>query len=188
MIHAELLRRLLPPGAFDLSGINIGAELDAEGNALDTALASARNLLNEIDPGTAYSLLPDWERVTGLDALAGSLNLSIDQRQKTVVSKWFKRSGSSIPYFIKLAEIFGFPGATVTEFAPMTCNDTCNDALLSEADRFCWQMNLPVGGGMFIATCNSSCNAALGSWGTGALEASIRTQRKAHTTVVFNYV
>lgn len=188
MNHAELLGRLLPPGAYDLTAPNISSELSAEGKALDDALVSADSLLNEIDPGTAYTTLPDWERVLGLAEIAALINLSIEQRQAAASAKWFRRGGSSIPYFISQAAIFGFPGASVTEFAPMTCDDTCNDALYSEADRFCWQMNLPVNGGMFIATCNSSCNTPLGSWGTGAVESAIRKQRKAHTTVIFNYV
>lgn len=188
MIHAELLRRLLPHGAYDLTAPNISAELDAEGKALDAVLASANSLLNEIDPGASYSLLPDWERVTGLADSASALNLNIDQRRAAVSAKWFHRGGSSIPYFINLAAIFGFFGATVTEFAPSTCDSTCDDALYSEDDRFCWQMNLPVDGGMFVATCDSSCDAPLGSWGTGAIESAIQLQRKAHTSVIFNYV
>lgn len=188
MMHRELLRRLLPPGAYDLTAPNISAELDAEGNALDAALASANSLLNEIDPGTAYSLLPDWERVTGQAGFASLFNLSIEQRRAVVSAKWFHGGCSSIPEFINLAAIFSFPGATVTEFAPSTCDSTCDDAMYSEDDRFCWQMNLPVDGGMFIATCDSPCDAPIGSWGTAAIESAISAQRKAHTQVIFNYV
>jgi len=188
MNHAEILGRLLPPGAFDLTAPNISNELEAEGDELDAAWASANNLLNEINPGESYLLLPDWERVTGLAAFAATYNLNIAQRQAAVASKWYQRAVISIPDFIQLAALYGFPGATVTTFVPSTCNSTCNDALYSEADRFCWQMNLPVGGGMFLATCNSSCNDALGSWGTGAVENAIKLARKAHTTVIFNYV
>lgn len=188
MNHAELLGRLLPPGAYDLTAPNISAELSAEGKALDDALVSADSLLNEIDPGTAYTLLPDWERVLGLAEIVALFNLSIEQRQAAASAKWFRRGGSSIPYFINQAAIFGFPGATVTEFAPATCDSDCDTAMYSEDDRFCWQMNLPVDGGMFIATCDSPCDAPLGSWGTGAIESAIRIQRKAHTSVIFNYV
>lgn len=188
MNHAELLKRALPPGAYDLTAPNLCAELEAEGAAFDAVQASADNLLNEIDPGTAYSLLPDWERVLGLTQQSASLGLNIDQRRAAASLKYHRRGGSSIPYFIKLAEIFGFPGATVTEFAPCTCDSTCDDAMYSEDDRFCWQMNLPVNGGQFLATCDSPCDEPLGSFGTGALESAIRVQRKAHTTVIFNYV
>lgn len=188
MRHAELLGRLLPPGAYDLTEPNLAAELEAEGAALDAALESGNRLLNEIDPATAYSTLGDWERVYGIAQQAVDLGLSLEQRQAAVAAKRRKRGVMSINDFIRLSEIFGFPGATVTEFAPMTCNSTCNDALYSEADCFCWQMNLPVNGGMFIATCNSPCDSALGSWGTAAIESAIRAQRQRHTTVTFNYV
>lgn len=188
MNHAELLGRLLPPGAYDLNEPNLAAELAAEGAALDAALESADRLLNEIDPATAYSTLNDWERVYGIAQQAVDLGLSIEQRQAAVAAKRRKRGVMSIQEFIQMAEIFGFPGATVTEFAPATCDSDCDAAMYSEADRFCWQMNLPVDGGMFISTCDSPCDAPIGSWGTGAIENAIRAERQAHTTVIFNYV
>lgn len=180
MMHAELLKRLLPL-AYDLNGTVLSAELDAEGAALDTNLLNTDGIHEEVDPRTTYSLLGEWERVAGLSGL----NLSAEQRQAALVAKLSAHGGQSRPYFIAMAERFGFPGATIDEFAPATCNNTCNDALYGEPDRFVWQMNLPSAGGMFIANCNSPCDTPLGSWGTGAVENAIRTLRPAHTTVIF---
>jgi uncharacterized protein YmfQ (DUF2313 family) len=181
MNHAELLKRLLPPVAYDGNGTVISAELNAEGDALDAALLMADGILREADPRITYSLFPDWERVAGLSAL----NLSLGQRHSILTAKLASRGGQSRPYYIAMAERFGFPGATIDEFKPATCNSNCNAALYGEPDRFVWQMNLPSAGGMFIANCNSPCNTPLGSWGTGAAEAAIRAARPAHTTVIF---
>lgn len=181
MMHAELLKRLLPQVAYALNGTVLSAELVAEGTALDANLLSADGIHNEADPRTTYSMLSDWERVAGLSGL----NLSAEQRQAALVAKLSAHGGQSRPYFIAMAERFGFPGATIDEFAPATCNSTCNDALYGEPDRFVWQMNLPSAGGMFLANCNSPCNTSLGSWGTGAIESAIHALRPANTTVIF---
>lgn len=189
MIHAELLKRLLPPIAYDGNGELISAELGADGAALDEAMRNADIILNESDPRTTYGMLSDWERVAGLpDSCSATLALSVEQRQAALTAKITMRGGQSRPYFIAMAAKLGFPGATITEFRPMTCNDTCNDALWGEVDRFAWQINLPSAGGIFVASCNSDCNAALASWGNAMVECAIRKFRPGHTTPVFAYV
>lgn len=185
MTHTELLKRLLPPGAYDGNGPVISAELAADGNALDAALQSADGLQDEADHRTTYSLLADWERVTGLDESDTLLILSVDQRRAALTAKLSQRGGQSRAFFIAMSERFGFPGSTIDEFAPATCNSTCNDVLYGEQDRFVWQLNLPSAGGQFIANCNSPCNTPLGSWGTGSIERAVRAARPAHTTAIF---
>lgn len=189
MTHGELLRRLLPPVAYDSSGPVIYAELRAEGHALDDAMRNADYMLSESDPRTTVQLLSDWERVAGLpDSCSATLALSVEQRQAALTAKITMRGGQSRPYFIAMAGTLGFPGATITEFSPMTCNGNCNDALWSEVDRFVWQINLPSAGGVFVASCNSDCNAALASWGNAMVECAIRKFCPANTTPVFAYV
>lgn len=184
MKHAELLGRLLPPGAYDLNEPNLAAELAAEGKALDEAQASADALLKEIDPRTASATLPDWERVLGLSAFS----LSLEQRRVAAGAKYYLRGGNSRPYFIDLAARLGFPNVTITEYKRATCNGNCNSALYSAADLFVWTMNVPAQGGYFSANCNSNCNSALGSWGYSTLESEVKKYKPSHTRVRFNYV
>jgi uncharacterized protein YmfQ (DUF2313 family) len=66
MMHADLLKALLPPVSYDVNGQNLSAELGAEGNALDRVLLNADQILLESDPRTTVLMLPDWERVYGL--------------------------------------------------------------------------------------------------------------------------
>jgi uncharacterized protein YmfQ (DUF2313 family) len=89
MNHAELLKRLLPPVAYDGNGTVISAELNAEGDVLDAALLMADKILSEADPRTTYSMLSDWERVAGLSAL----NLSLGQRHSILTAKLASRGG-----------------------------------------------------------------------------------------------
>lgn len=185
--HTELLKRLLPPGAYDLNGPVLSAELTAEGNALDIAQASADQMLREMHPQTAQALLPEWESEYGITSVANSIQLSLEQRRVQVYTKKTMKGGQSRPWFIKAAERFGFNGATITEFKNATCNSNCNSALYSESDLSVWRMNMPLVGGQFSATCNSNCNSALGSAGTDAVESYIKQFKPADTVVMFAY-
>ena len=147
------------------------------------------DLLNESIPVNVRELLTDWERVLALpDSCTAALNLSIDQRRAAVGTKITSVGGQSRQFFIDLAASLGFPGATIDEFRPMTCNDTCNDAIFSLDDRYVWRINIPSSGGTFIASCNSDCNSALASWGNTLLECAITNLKAADTDINFAYV
>lgn len=184
MNHNELLKRSLPPGAYDTDAPMIAVELAAEGNALDAAMQSGDGLLDEFDPRTAYSLLPDWERVF---KLSGS-GLSIDQRRAQLDAKMNERGGQSRGYYLALAARYGYPSATITEFRQSTCNDTCDMTLIGPNDLFVWVVTLPASGGQFVATCDGPCDQQLGSYGHSLVEAAISEDAPAHTTVLFAYV
>lgn len=147
------------------------------------------DMLNEADPRTTYELLADWERVAGLpDPCVTADNLTVEQRLAALVAKITMRGGQSRQYFIDLAASLGYPGATIDEFLPMTCEDDCDDALWSEDDIFTWQINLPSDGALFIATCDSPCDTPLQSFGDEAIECRINRLKPAHTTVIYAYV
>lgn len=183
MNHAELLKRLLPPEAYDPNAPLLIVELTAEGNALDAAQRSADKLLDEAFPKTAYSLLADWERNAGLSG-AG---LSVEQRRAQLDAKMNEKGNQSRGYFLAIAARFGFPNATITEYRRATCNSNCNSKLYGPNDLFVWTIQLPATGGSFKATCNSNCDSPLQSWGHSLVEAAISEDRPAHTTVLFAY-
>jgi uncharacterized protein YmfQ (DUF2313 family) len=167
----------------------LAGELMAEGHALDEVQASAAQILREGQPLTASALLAEWELEYGLsNVLPDGTPLSVEQRRAAIQAKLTLRGGQSRGYFIALVGKLGFPAATINEFNPATCVGTCNDALYSESDKAVWRMNLPALGGQFSATCNSNCNSALASWGSGVVEAMIKQFKPADTAVVFAYV
>lgn len=189
MMHADLLRRLLPPVSVDPTGAEISVELEAEGNALDAALANADQLLLEADPRTCSLMLADWERTYDLPDPCVHVAQTVDQRRAALVSLVTMQGSQSRQFYIDLAAAMGYAGATIDEYGPMTCNDNCNDALWSEVDRYVWQLNLPyASGGVFVMNSNSACDSPLATWGDQAIECRVNRFKPAHTTAVFAYV
>mgnify|MGYP003582980059 CR=1 FL=1 len=147
-------------------------------------------LIEEVDPRTATELLADWERVLGLpDECMASLPLTIADRRMLAWQKLTEIGGQSRAYFIALAAKFGEPGVTIDDgFRPMNCNDDCNDALSSEADRFVWRVNIPhPAGNARPMNCNDDCNDALQMYSLSLAECPLTERKPAHTTVVFSY-
>lgn len=159
--------------------------------SIELARLDARiwHLLEEADPRTTDELLADWERVLGLpdDCMAG-LPLSINERRLVAWQRLTELGGQSRQYFINLAEQFGEPGVTITEFRQMTCNDDCNDALCSQADEFVWQVNFPhPADNARLMNCNDDCNDALQMYTPALAECPISERKPAHTEVIFSY-
>lgn len=186
--HADLLKRLMPPESVDGNGLRLSVELEAEGAALDVALADSEKLLLEMEPETASALLPDWERNWGLpDTCLEGEQQSKAQRQAALTAKITGLGGQSRPYFIDLAAALGYSEARVTEYRPANCNDNCNDAVFSEDWRIVWSLDLPQDTSVFIANCNSACDDPLQSWGNKQLECLIGRYKPADTSVLFRY-
>lgn len=146
-------------------------------------------LIEEADPRTTSELLADWERVLGLpDDCMASLPLSLNERRRIAWQRLTELGGQSRAYFIELAARFGEPGVTITEFKQMTCNDTCNDALYSQADEFVWRVNFPhPAANVRPMNCNDDCNDALQMYTAALAECPITERKPAHTNVIFSY-
>lgn len=104
MNHADLLRQLLPT-AYAVDASLLGAELAAEGAALDAALVSGDRLVaSEPFLFGDSSLLADWERVFAITAPAPT----IAGRQALVLAKLRATGGLSLAYFKTLLEVAGY--------------------------------------------------------------------------------
>lgn len=186
MTHAELLKRLLPPIAYDINATVIAAELESDGKALDAAKIAADLILTEADPRTTYDLLPDWERVLGLpDVCVGQLP-TIEQRRAAVVSKLTLRGGLSRAFFIALAAKLGFV-ISITEYTQYSVLSPVNAELRGLPWCFTWRVNAPLNTvvGRFSAT--SGVNEPLSTWGNILLECALSRFKPAHTVVQFSY-
>lgn len=147
----------------------------------------AEDLLNEADPRTTYELLADWERVAGLPDPCTPAGASIEERRLSLVQRLTMLGGASAEYFIALAAALGYPGATVTEYRPMTCISDCNDSLNPPPDwPHTWRLNLPETR-IVPMTCVSSCASHLRTWGDSTIECVVRRLKPAHTHVLFAY-
>jgi uncharacterized protein YmfQ (DUF2313 family) len=191
--YLSMLQSLLPPGAaFSRDPNSIQAALlQAWSDEFARFDVRIEDLLKEFIPVDVRELLTEWEGILATqDDSTANINLNIDQRLAAVRSKFLADNGQSRQSYINLAASFGFSGATIDEFRPMTCGDNCNNALYSQDDRFVFRVNMPAPNGGFIATCNSDCNCSLGSWSLSKplVESAISKHRSADTDVIFNYV
>lgn len=151
----------------------------------------AGSMIDEADPRTTSWLLPEFEKMLGLPepcvAMTGA-DQTIEQRRAAVVARLTEVGGASKAFFIAVAKKLGYPDAVIETYRPMNCNDDCNDALWSEWDRWTWQISVPYDdAGVFIANCNSDCNAPLKQWGNAGFECYISQIKPAETEVVFAY-
>jgi uncharacterized protein YmfQ (DUF2313 family) len=162
---------------------------------MDISRADYLSQLQALLPqGAAWTRERDAALTRLLDAFAEEF-ARVDARARQLLDESDPRStydtsrgGQSRAYFIALAEKFGYPGVTITEYHQMTCTSVCTYALHSLVDLFVWTLNIPATGGVFAATCRSPCNAALGSSGNSRLEAAINAYKPAHTTALLHYV
>lgn len=148
------------------------------------------DLLNEADPRVTYELLSDWERVAGLPDPCVTIDQSIEQRRISLTSKLTMQGGQSRQYFIDLAASMGYANATIDEYEPFQCGfNACGDAVWSEDDRFCWQINLPSDGAtIYFSAGESTAGESLVTWGDEAIECRINRFKPAHTIANFAYV
>ncbi len=188
--YLQQLQGLLPRGKAWVRDAGAKLTLLLTGVAQEFARIDVRNndLINEADPRTTTELIADWERNAGLPDICVTVDQTIAQRRTALVSKLTMLGGQSRQYFIDLADSMGYPSATINEFRPMNCNDNCNYALNSEADRFFWKINLPSDGATYVMNCNDPCNSPLQAWGDEAIECRINHYKPAHTNVLFAYV
>ena len=189
--HAELLRALLPPVAYDATGPVSGAELAAEGGALDAAEAAAAAVLSEADPRTTAALLPDWERVLGLpDPCSAGLFTSAPERRSAAAGKIAALGGASPAYFVGVAAAMGY-SVTVEELQPFRCGGSrCGaDRLNGGAEvRAAWRVR--VSGARFTPfRCGvSRCGESLGSLARAQdLECRLQGIKPAHTHLTLAY-
>ncbi|WP_295755991.1 putative phage tail protein [Undibacterium sp.] len=187
MNHSDILKRLLPPSAYDPNGSQLSKELNAEGAALDAALASSDSLLNEFFPDTCVATLPDWERTYGLPDSCQANAQSFTERRAALVARVRATGGLSKQYFRQLAADLGYAGIVIDEYRPTTCDGNCGMALYDDSWRGAWYVNSPNASLHVIANCNDAVEGALDVYKTGALECMVSRLKPADTIVVFTY-
>lgn len=188
MIHADLLKLLLPPSSLDPNGAALSAELAAEGAALDVAQFSADQLLLEMDPRTATVTLSDWERVYGLpDACTASTGIaqSIAERRGALVGLVNLIGGQSRAFYIALAAALGYT-VTITELVPQVTEHDSEYPVQDEQYQFVWIVNGVLFSLLDLTTEDDTEMATL-VWGNSLLECRINRFKPAHTHVIFAY-
>lgn len=104
-----------------------------------------------------------------------------------MLAKFLARGALTPAYFIALAESLGYPGATITEFRPMTCESACDAGLDPDPWSSVWILNLPGGERRRYMDTESTCDEALSTWGDTTVECVISKQSPAHNVLHFAY-
>ncbi len=181
MNHRDALELLFPAeivGVFD-------GDIELEGKQLDTAQASADQLLTETFPDGASELLVAWERVCGLTPAADS---PMQMRRNAVVKKLRELGGLSRDYFVALASSFGWT-ITIDEYLPLMCGwGRSGDVVYVEASRWIWRVNV-IGQAVYSLRAGVSAAGERLTWWIpdDVLETLIEELKPAHTAVIFNY-
>lgn len=190
MGHADLLKLLLPPVAYDRTGIVLSAEIAAEGAQLDAFSDFVGSLLDEVDPRTT-TMLEAWERVYGLPEICGGPGdgASVEERRTYLLRKIAATASLSRSYFLNLASELGYEDTTVERLPLVTCESTC-EALVRDDPRwrFAWRVNLPHEGDNYTVFCaDSACTDPIDYYAMGQLECVFMRLKPAHTYVLFSY-
>ncbi|MDF0377705.1 putative phage tail protein [Methylophilus sp. YYY-1] len=188
MMHAELLKLLLPPVSYDSTGALLDAELIAEGNALDLAESSADQILIEADPRTTTVMFSDWERVYGLPEICvtnSGIVQSSQERRAALVAKVIMQGGQHEQFYIDLAASLGYT-ITITKWAPQNTEHDTEHAVTDEKYRFIWQVNSALNTIRELTT-EDDTEMATEVWGNTLLECTMNRFKPGHTYIIFAY-
>ncbi|MCX5785658.1 MAG: DUF2313 domain-containing protein [Elusimicrobia bacterium] len=163
MNQADILKSLTAPVPLEgiVDDINI-----IEGAALDSAEASAEQLLQEVLPDLALITMSDWERILGIPT---NPELTLVERRRGILVKFFSR-GLSKTFFIQLAALLG---QTITIDDVSTQWEWIVSGLVSSDD---------------FARAGEICAGERLGGSSMDIETIFNTLKPAHTLVSFEYV
>lgn len=163
----EQLQALLPPVSYDPEGRVLLAQLTAEGTALGDALKGLEAAENAIFPISAGDYIADWEQTYDLTPAAGA---SQEERVQAVEAAMADLGGQSIPYFIRLASLFGVQANIESFRIPVVGLLNAGDPIYFGDWPFIWRVNAP-----------------LTAFISAAMESQITDRRPGNTDAVFGY-
>lgn len=191
MRHADTLKRLYPPVAYDVNGEQFVAQCEVDGACFDRLQQSAEKILNAITPDTSHEMLADWERVCGITT---NLSVAYSTRVKKVILTLNAIGGLSIPYFIRLAESIGYT-IEIKEFSHLQ-NDLPNagDIPIQNSPQehlgYMWRVTVTNGDDNITRfRAGQSCaGERLTDFGDPILEEFFKDLKPAHTYCYFAYI
>ncbi|MGC9741838.1 DUF2313 domain-containing protein [Pseudomonas sp. P1B16] len=163
----EQLQSLLPPVSYDPQGKVLLTQIKAEAKALDQALTQLEEVEGAIFPESAGRYIADWERVYQIVPPPGA---SQEQRVQAVLAAMGDLGGQSIPYFIRLASLFGIHIDIDTFRVPVVGLLNTGEPLYSGDWPFTWRVNAP-----------------LKDFTSPLMETRLTERRPANTDVIFGY-
>ena len=132
MKFLRTLLALLPVGPYsrELDSTHV-QELEAYADVAEVVDAAVGDLLEEIFPGSAVELLPDWERTF---QIVPSSDATTEERQAAVLAAWSKQPNLSLPYIDDVLETYTGVSVTLSEEIPPLYDSATYD----ESTFFAW--------------------------------------------------
>lgn len=187
--YKNLIQNLLPKGfAWPRQrGSNMEAFINAISYEFKRTDDRIDDLLREAYPLTSSSLLPDWERITGLPDDCEGAETTVQRRREAVDRKLSSTGGQSPGFYIATAARLGYE-ITITEFTQFRCGiNTAGDPVCGDLWADTWQVNAPEVTVSYFAAGVGAAGEPLADWGNGLLECVMNKLKPAHTTVLFAY-
>jgi uncharacterized protein YmfQ (DUF2313 family) len=177
-------------------GFVFSRDVDDYEAALELATAKEWSLVeqtmesfeDEIDPGTAEHLLPDYLRVLGPDPYGrDELTLSSALRSLLAHQRWVDAPIICPGYFVQSAAELGI-AITITEYELPVCGEAvCGDTLMPWLQQCVFLVTLPTDL-VWDATCGDCvCGDTMGGFTPSVLENFITQKAPLYTRPVFNY-
>lgn len=185
-------------------GSRLSALLHASAEELARIDATARLLVDEINPLTTINGLEDWERVLGLPDSCLPAGNSLQERRSAVLAKLRDEGRQDIAYWYEVAESLGYE-VTIEEHWPFICGvHECGDPSgLSEREaqahreigyvstenvRYWWNI-IVHGERLLLFLCGESlCPERLTDWReANSLECVMQRDKLAHSVLSFDY-
>ncbi len=189
-VHMDLLARL-PDGFAFPNDLNtyVAARLRPVAEEWSRIEQAMESFEEELDPGTAINLLPDYLRVLGPDPYGrDELTLSLEQQSILAHQRWVDAPIICPGYFVRVAADLGIT-ITIEEFELPVCGEAhCGDELRAWLSQCVYLVTLP-SDDVWDAICGASvCGDTLGGFTPSVLEPFIQDRTPLYTRPVFAYV
>ena len=186
-IYTQVFQALLPKGRIwprDAEAV-LTKLLSSWADELARVDVRADDLLDELDPDTAFEMLTDFERVSDLPDKCVYGEETIAQRREAILAKLTSRGGQTPAYFIALAARLGYE-IEIEEFRPFRAGSGAGERAYSTDWAHAWRVNAPFET-MWYFRAGSGAGERLAAWGNDKLECVIADKAPAHTVLLFGY-
>lgn len=157
---------------------------------------TAKLMIEESDPRTAFNYLGEWERSLGLPDDCTCIGLdecsmeskTLEDRRRTILQKLTTGGGSDEPFFAEICRQLGYADIKARSFYPFKMGQSqMGDRLTNEGWEYVFEVASPIAISRAFMMGQSQMGEPLRSFGNPSLECTIERLKPAHTTVLFSF-
>jgi uncharacterized protein YmfQ (DUF2313 family) len=151
--------------------------------------ARASDLIREADPRSSTELLSDWEELTGLPGICGTIGDTIEDRRNQVVAKLTQLGKQNKQFFISLAATIGYTITVndIEEYQEFKAGSRAGDRLTNGSWVYTFTIHAPAFTVRYFKAGANVAGDRLLEYGDELFECLISSNKPAHTEVIFTY-